>query len=85
MTRSLYETLGTVFRVNADGSDFRAIGEGHGAAWSPDGSRIAVYRYASFYRKGDDVVLFTTAPDGADVRVLVRRDQDDRLVTDDKT
>ena len=37
------------------------------AAWSPDGSRIAVHNSASDAR----VVLYTIQPDGSDVRVLL--------------
>ena len=44
------------------------------AAWSPDGSRIAVHVITD----DSDVVLYTTARDGSDKRVLVRGD--DRLV-----
>ena len=43
------------------------------AAWSPDGSRIAV---ASVARPGEGIVLYSMAPSGEDVRVLVRRDPD---------
>ena len=41
------------------------------AAWSPDGSRIAV-RAAGNPTPNGEVVLYTMAPDGSDVRVLVR-------------
>ena len=41
------------------------------AAWSPDGSRIAV-RAARNPKSYGAVVLYTMAPDGADVQVLVR-------------
>ena len=43
---------------NADGSNLRRVGTGSRSAWSPDGSRAALY---------------TMAPDGSDVRILVRR------------
>ena len=41
------------------------------AAWSPDGARIAV-RTAGNQTPNGDVVLYTMAPDGSDIRVLVR-------------
>ncbi len=41
------------------------------ATWSPDGSRIAV-RAAGNPTPNGEVVLYTMAPDGSDVRVLVR-------------
>ena len=75
---------GDAFVVSADGSGARTIArfttltykEGpNGAAWSPDGSRIAFHIKSN----DSDVVLYTTARDGSDKRVLVRGD-DDRLV-----
>ena len=45
-----------------------AVGSG-GAAWSPDGSRIAFYINSS---EGSDIVLYTTASDGSDYRALVK-------------
>ena len=41
------------------------------AAWAPDGSRVAV-RAAGNPTPNGEVVLYTMAPDGSDVRVLVR-------------
>ena len=41
------------------------------AAWSPDGARIAIAG-TRVLRK--DIVLYTMAPDGTDLRILVRRD-----------
>lgn len=41
------------------------------AAWAPDGSRIAV-RAAGNPTPNGEVALYTMAPDGSDVRVLVR-------------
>ena len=46
------------------------------AAWSPDGDRIAV---ASAEASDDDTVLYSMAPDGSDLRVLVRSDDEGRL------
>ena len=60
--------------VGVDGSGPRTLGGSSstwgwgGAAWSPDGSRIA-FHIAS---DDSDVVLHTTARDGSDERVLVR-------------
>ena len=44
------------------------------AAWSPDGSRIAVLLDGYDHAAGAPV-LFTMAPDGSDVRVIVRGDE----------
>ena len=43
------------------------------AAWSPDGSRIAI---AGWKLLREDTALYTMAPDGTDLRILVRRDAD---------
>ena len=48
------------------------------AAWSPDGSRIAVFASVLWYR--DLPQLFTVFPDGSDRRDLVRLDDDGNLV-----
>ncbi len=53
--------------VGVDGSEPRVLGK-HGAAWSPDGSRIAFHVTSN----NSGVVLYTTARDGSDKRVLVR-------------
>ena len=48
-------------------------------AWSPDGSRIAIYRPwepTSPYEPDMPAVLFTVGSDGADARVLAVRDED---------
>ena len=60
-----------VYVVNPDGSGILKIAEGRGtaASWSPDGSRIAVYRETTF---DSNVVLYLVAPDGSDKRILVR-------------
>ena len=49
--------VGTLYIVNADGSDLHAIGSGIYGAWSPDGSRIA-YVVPSDHEN----VLYTIAP-----------------------
>ena len=59
---------GAIYLANADGSQTRKVTEGFYAAWSPDGFRIAVVEPHS-----DDVVLYSVAPDGSDIRPLVRR------------
>ncbi len=48
------------------------------AAWAPDGSRIAV-RAAGHPAPSGTAVLYTMAPDGSDVRVLVRGAGDGEL------
>ena len=63
-----------MFVVGADGSGLGLVGGELYGAWSPDGSQIA------HLVPGDsDVVLFSTAPDGYDTRVLVRREDSDDL------
>ncbi len=59
----------TLYLVNANGSGFRVLGEGlpHGVL-SPDGTRMAT---AVPY--GSDIVLYTTALDRSDARVMARR------------
>ncbi len=78
--------LGTgaaVYVVNSDGSDLREIGiGGYYASWSPDGSRIAsriTYDIDGSPGKPKDIVLYTMAPDGTDIRVLVIVGEDNRL------
>ena len=62
-----------VYIADADGSgDYRRVADGSFASWSPDGFKIAVIDFADDY-------LFTVAPDGSDVRVLVRREEDGDL------
>ena len=64
-----------VLVVGADGSGVRAHIEDNAGAtfgsWSPDNSRIAVLS-VTLPRRDETVVLFTTAPDGTDRRVLAR-------------
>ena len=69
--------------VGVDGSEPRVLGERvstwgvGGAAWSPDGSRIAFYGVSDH----SAVVLHTTARDGSGGRVLVRGNYE-RLVAE---
>ena len=74
---------GIVYLVQADGSDFHFFSDidvsdfgGLYAAWSPDGSRVAVGMPG-----GSGVVLATVAPDGSDPRVLARRGENGALET----
>ena len=62
-----------IHAIRPDGSGERLIsdvGENQLAAWAPDDSRIAVFGEA---HRDSRVQLYTIAPDGSDVRVLVRR------------
>ncbi len=80
-TRILFSipgTGGTVHVVNSDGSDLREIGIGGYASWSPDGSRIAS-RITYGIDGSRDIVLYTMAPDGTDIRVLAILGEDNRL------
>ena len=70
--------------VRVDGSGARTLTEPRssrnvigGAEWSPDGARIA-FHVAS---DASDVVLYTTARDGSDIRVVVRGNYE-RLVAE---
>ena len=60
------------------GSDLRLLpAVGTRAAWSPDGSRIAIYQPG--YRE-PDYTLYTMSRDGTDLRVLVEKDANGNLV-----
>ncbi len=59
---------GHIYVADADSGSYRQIGKGSRASWSPDGSRIAIFDDSS------SDYIFTIAPDGSDVRVLVRKD-----------
>ena len=55
-----------VYTLRADGSGLRRVSETVSAAsWSPDGHRLALAKL-----DGEDVVLFTVAPDGSDPRAI---------------
>ena len=66
--------LNAAYIVRSDGADLRSLVPGlpsTRAAWSPDGSRIAIYHPAHF--------LVTVARDGADIRFLMGLDKEDRF------
>ena len=83
----------TLYAVNADGSALRVLGNGLLGTLSPDGSRVAVALYVSGIYSGfelhtpapshpllySDVVVYTAAVDGSDVRVIARS-RDDGLL-----
>ena len=58
---------GEIFVANADGSGHEKVGKGNYATWSPDGARIAGLGSAE-----PGTALYTMAPDGSDVRILVK-------------
>ena len=66
--------------VRVDGSVPRLTAFGLDASWSPDGSRIAVIGNSSpnapIYPADR---LYTMAPDGTDIQVIVERDEDGEL------
>ena len=68
---------GNVYVANADGSSYRRIGGGSQASWSPDGSRIAVIDTSADSESYQENYLYTMAPDGSDLRVLVRQEDGD--------
>ena len=76
---------GSVQLVRADGSGLYTLAQGAYASWSPDGSRIAlVERHQGFTREGRYAgpvgrFVFTVAPDGSDIRVLVTIDEEGEL------
>ena len=63
--------VGSLYIVDADGTNPRNVGLGMYSVWSPDGSQIA-----SIVPAGDEFSLYTIASDGSDIRVLVRRRND---------
>ena len=65
---------GGVFLINTEDFELRKVAGQGIATWSPDGSRIAVFSEAR------DDWLVSMQKDGSDVRVLMRLDEDGRLV-----
>ena len=73
-----------LFLVDADGKNLRKIADASDAAFSPDGSRIAVvapdkYPYCHNDCPEGATLLYTMNPDGSDVQPLVKRDPDSEL------
>lgn len=68
----------SLYVVNADGSDLRAVAGGLYGAWSPDGSRIAVVHPSS-----PGAVLQTIKFEGTEIRTLTKKRSDVRLVRGD--
>ena len=66
---------GSLYVVNADGSDLRAVAGGLCGAWSPDDSRIAVVHPSS-----PGAVLQTIKFEGTEIRTLTKKRSDGRLV-----
>ena len=65
-----------LYIVGADGFYLRKVASGPFASWSPDGSKIAVQSGRGVPNKAGPF-LYTIAPDGSDLRVLVKRVEDD--------
>ncbi len=58
--------------MRSDGSDLRLLSTaGSQAAWSPDGSRIAIYE--------SETTLYTVSTDGTDLLVLLKSDTSGNL------
>lgn len=73
-SRIMFSYGGELFLVDADGENFRKIASDPYAAFSPDGSRIAVaapdkFRYHDDYPE-DTPFLYTINADGSDTRAL---------------
>ena len=73
----------TVHLINTDGSGVRSHIAGAYGSWSPDNSRIAITtvkeRQQDYSDEDPGIVLFTTAQDGSDRRILVRAGADDLI------
>ena len=63
---------------SANNTDYRELGKGQSSFWSPDGSRIAVMTRLDPESPRSDY-LYTVAPDGSDVRILVVSDDEGDL------
>ncbi len=73
----------SVYLINTDRSGVRSHIAGAYGSWSPDNSRIAITTVREpeqdYSDEGSDIVLFTTAQDGSDRRILVRAGADDLI------
>ena len=73
----------TVYLIDTDGSGIRSHIAGAYGSWSPDNSRIAITTVSERQQEYSDedpgIVLFTTAQDGSDRRILVRAGADDLI------
>ena len=84
----MYSCGAHVCVVTADGAHVGAspltLAYGLTAAWSPDGSRIALGNLELRRPTYDDgVALYTMAPDGSDLRILLRHDSEGDLFAAD--
>ena len=71
-----YRKVTGVHAIKTDGSGLQMMAELEHpglTAWSPDGSRIAVRVETTRLNGDSNVVLYTVARDGSDMRVLVRK------------
>ena len=86
-SRILYSCGDEICVVTVDGLALARFGgvltDAGASVWSPDGSRIAVAGvFSSEKYDRNRVVLYTVAPDGSDVRILVRSDEAGALQLD---
>ena len=73
-----FRSGGDAYVGSANNADYREVGKGTSSFWSPDGSRIAVMTRLDPESPRSDY-LYTVAPDGSDVRILVVSDDDGDL------
>ena len=89
-TEIFYDSYGDWLFAVAVGGEHRIrkvaarLGEALGLAWSPDGERLAVRvpPYESDISAYARIVLYTVAPDGSDLQVLVRVGPEGELVAE---
>ena len=78
----MFSAGGDLFLVDSNGENLRKIADDADAAFSPDGSRIAVTAPDKIFRcydwcwQEDATLLYTMNPDGSDIQPLVKRDPD---------
>ena len=73
-----FHSGGDAYVGSANNADYREVGKGSSSFWSPDGSRIVVMKSLDPESPRGDY-LYTVAPDGSDVRILVVSDDDGDL------